>query len=157
MPGHPFRFSVQCPLAPDARAWAELARRAEDLGYATLTMSDHLDEQFAPGPALVAAAAATTTLRLGTLVFCNDFRHPVVLAKEAATLDLLTDGRLELGIGAGWMTTDYEQTGIPFDGAGTRIDECERHLVCSSCGGREIDTHISGTPLGAGASMLGRG
>src|SRR5688572_23268864 len=92
-------------------------------------MSDHLDEQFAPGPALVAAAAATTTLRLGTLVYCNDFRHPVVLAKEAATLDLLTDGRLELGIGAGWMTTDYAQTGIPFDGAGTRIERMDEAVT----------------------------
>jgi probable F420-dependent oxidoreductase len=125
VPGHPFRFSVQCPAAPDARAWAELARKAEDLGYATLTISDHLDDQFAPGPALAAAAAATSTLRLGTLVYANDYHHPVVLAKEAATLDLLSDGRFELGLGAGWMTSDYAQSGIPLDDAKVRIERLD--------------------------------
>ncbi|OWY61472.1 luciferase, partial [cyanobacterium TDX16] len=92
-------------------------------------MADHMDDDLAPGPALVAAADATTTLRLGTLVYANDYRHPVVLAKEAATLDLLSDGRLELGMGAGWMTADYEQSGIPFDRAGTRIARLEEAVV----------------------------
>jgi probable F420-dependent oxidoreductase len=112
-----------------AREWAELARKVEDLGYSTLTCADHLDDQFAPVPALAAAAAATTTLRLGTLVLANDFRHPVVAAKDAATLDLLSEGRLELGLGAGWMTTDYETSGIPLDPAGVRIDRMAEGLA----------------------------
>jgi probable F420-dependent oxidoreductase len=109
--------------------WAELARKVEDLGYSTLTCADHLDDQFAPIPALAAAAAATTTLRLGTLVLANDYRHPVVAAKDAATLDLLSDGRLELGLGAGWMTTDYETAGIPLDPAGERIERMAEGLA----------------------------
>src|SRR6266481_5337119 len=109
----PFRFSVQCSSLPadGAQGWAELARKCEDLGYSTLTIADHLDDQLAPVPALVAAADATTTLRVGALVFCNDYRHPVVLAKEAATIDVLSGGRLELGLGAGWMVTDYMSAG----------------------------------------------
>jgi probable F420-dependent oxidoreductase len=120
----PFRFTVQCssPHAVDARSWRELARRCEGLGYHALTVSDHLDEQLGPGPALMAAAAATTTLRIGAMVFCNDFRHPVALAKEAATLDVLSEGRFELGLGAGWLRTDYDRAGIPLDPPGVRID-----------------------------------
>jgi len=102
-----------------------LARRVEDLGASTLTVADHLDDQFAPVPAVMAAACATTGLRVATLVLCNDFRHPVVTAKEAATIDVLSDGRFELGLGAGWMTTDYTRSGIPLDTAGTRIDRLE--------------------------------
>ncbi len=94
----------------------------EDLGYSTLTVADHFDDQLAPIPALMAAADATTELRVGALVMCTDFTHPVVLAKEAATIDVLSGGRFELGLGAGWMTTDYEQTGIRFDSAGTLIE-----------------------------------
>src|SRR5690349_3086874 len=85
-------------------------------------MPDHFGDQLAPVPALMAAAAATRTLRVGALVFDNDYRHPVVLAKEAATLDVLSGGRLELGLGAGWLTTDYEQSGIPRDPGGVRIE-----------------------------------
>lgn len=118
----PFRFGVQVGHAADAAAWASIARKAEDLGFSTFTMGDHLDAQFAPTVGLMAAAAATTTLRIGALTYANDYRHPVVLAKEAATLDLLSGGRLELGVGAGWMTTDYEQAGIPLDPAGVRIE-----------------------------------
>jgi probable F420-dependent oxidoreductase len=125
----PFRFGVQANGPADPVAWRELARTAEDLGYSVLTMADHFDDHLAPGPALVAAAGATRTLRLGTLVYANDYRHPVVLAKEAATLDLLTDGRLELGMGAGWMTTDYDQAGIPLDAAGVRIARLEEAVV----------------------------
>ena len=112
-----------------AREWAELARKAESLGYSTLTCADHLDDQFAPIPALTAAAVATTTLRLGTLVLANDHRHPVVAAKDAATLDLLSDGRFELGLGAGWMTSDYEASGITLDPAGVRIDRMAEGLA----------------------------
>ena len=86
-----------------------------------LTVSDHLDDQYAITPALMAAADATTELRIGSLTYCNDYHHPVVLAKEAATLDLLSGGRLEFGLGAGWMTTDYEQSGIGLDRPGVRI------------------------------------
>jgi probable F420-dependent oxidoreductase len=129
MAPRPFRFGVQANGPADPVAWREQAKAAEDLGYAVLTMADHFDDDLAPGPALVAAAGATTTLRLGTLVYANDYRHPVVLAKEAATLDLLTDGRLELGMGAGWMTSDYEQAGIPLDPAGTRIARLEEAVV----------------------------
>lgn len=114
----PFRFGLQCKGPADRAGWAELARRVEDLGYASLTVADHLDEPLAPLPALLAAADATTTLRVGTMVLANDYRHPVMLAKEAATLDVLTDGRFDLGIGAGWMTADYEAAGIPLDRPG---------------------------------------
>ena len=117
----PFRFGIQSTGPADAEGWVALARRVEALGYDTLTCADHFDGQFAPVPALVAAAEATTTLRLGTMVLANDFRHPVVTAKEIATVDLLSGGRLEFGIGAGWMTTDYEQAGLPMDRPGVRI------------------------------------
>ena len=87
-----------------------------------LTMPDHFTDQLAPVPALMSVADATTKLRVGALVWDNDYKHPVVLAKELATMDLLSDGRLELGIGAGWMISDYEQSGIPYDRAGLRIE-----------------------------------
>ncbi len=100
----------------------------ESLGYSTLFLPDHFGEQLSPIAALMSAADATTRLRIGSLVFDNDYRHPVVLAKEAATLDLLSDGRLEFGLGAGWMTSDYEQTGIPLDSPGTRIERMAEGL-----------------------------
>jgi probable F420-dependent oxidoreductase len=105
----------------------------EDLGYSTLTVSDHLDEQVAPIAALMAAADATSTLRIGAMVFCNDYRHPVVLAKEAATLDVLSGGRFELGLGAGWLLTDYERAGIPLDPPGERIDRLEEAIRVLKC------------------------
>src|SRR5438132_829353 len=95
------------------------------MGFSTLYLPDHFSEQPGAIAALMAAADATTRLRVGSLVFDNDYRHPVVLAKEAATIDLLSDGRFELGIGAGWMVSDYEQSGIPYDSAGTRIERLE--------------------------------
>ena len=101
--------------------WTELARRTEANGYSTLTMPDHFDGQLAPVPALQCAADATSTLRLGALVYDNDYKHPVVLAKELATMDVLSDGRVEIGLGAGWMVTDYEQSGIPYDSPGVRV------------------------------------
>ena len=118
----PFRFGIQADGAPTGAAWADLARRAEHYGYSCLTMPDHFGDQLAPVPALMAAADATTTLRVGALVFDNDYKHPVVLAKELATIDVLSGGRLEIGIGAGWMISDYEQSGIPYDRPGVRID-----------------------------------
>jgi probable F420-dependent oxidoreductase len=125
----PFRFAAQLRLAGSSREWAEAARKVEDLGYSCLTMPDHFDAQLAPVPALMAAAAATTSLRIGTLVFDNDYKHPLVLAKECATLDLLSDGRLELGIGAGWMRTDYEQSGIAYDEPKVRVDRFEEAIT----------------------------
>src|SRR5205809_6605602 len=121
---HPrkFRFGVQASnvtnVASAAAEWATLARQVEDLGFSTLFLPDHFGDQFAPVPALMAAADATTDLRVGALVFDNDYKHPVVLAKEVATLDVLSGGRVEFGLGAGWMNTDYEQSGIPQDRAG---------------------------------------
>ena len=100
---------------------AATAARAEDLGFHSVTVPDHLDDQPAPLIALTAAAAATSTIRLLPLVLANDYRHPVVLAKELATLDALSGGRLEVGLGAGWMTSDYELSGIQLDSPGTRI------------------------------------
>ena len=121
---------------PDAKAWAEAARRAEDLGYATLFMPDHFGDQLAPVPALMAAADATTSLRVGALVFDNDYKHPVVLAKELATLDVLSDGRLEVGLGAGWMQSDYDQSGIPMDPPGVRVSRMEEGIeVLKGCFG----------------------
>ena len=99
------------------------------MGYSGLYLPDHFGDQPGPIAALMAAADATTTLRVGSLVFDNDYRHPVVLAKEAATIDLLSDGRFDLGIGAGWLVSDYEQAGIPYDPAGTRIDRLEEALA----------------------------
>lgn len=118
----PFRFGVMASKAASGAEWTETAKKAEDLGYSALLMPDHFGDQLAPVAALSTAAAVTQTLRVGTLVFANDFRHPSVLAKETATLDLLSDGRLEVGVGAGWMTEDYSWTGITHDRAGVRID-----------------------------------
>jgi probable F420-dependent oxidoreductase len=118
----PFRFGVQASVASNRSEWVELARRVEAQGYSTLTMPDHFSDQLAPVPALMSAADATESLRIGALVWDNDFKHPVVLGKELATIDLLSDGRLEIGLGAGWMATDYEQAGIDYDPPGVRID-----------------------------------
>ena len=118
----PFRFGVQAFNAGSRDEWVAKACRAESLGYATFLIPDHFGGQFAPVAALAVAAEATTALRVGAFVFDNDFRHPVVLAKEVATLDLLSGGRFELGLGAGWKRPEYEWAGIPFDPPGVRID-----------------------------------
>ncbi|SRR6266545_4704067 len=117
----PFRFGVVGLGAHSRAEWVTLARKAEGLGYAVFVMPDHFQPQLAPMTALMAVADATHVLRIGSFVFANDFRHPAVLAKEAATLDFLSDGRFELGIGAGWAAPDYTTTGMPFDPPGTRI------------------------------------
>jgi probable F420-dependent oxidoreductase len=105
-----FRFAAQLSKGPDgtARSWAEQARRAEDTGYSALLMPDHFGDQLAPVPALAAVAAATTTLRMGSLVFCNDYRHP-----------------FELSLGAGWMRTDYDEAGLPYDLPAVRVARFE--------------------------------
>ena len=118
----PFRFAVQCSRTPTMEAWRNLARRCEDLGYSCLYIPDHFADQFGPLVALTVAAEATSTLRVGSLVFDNDYRHPVVLAKEIATLDLASSGRVEFGLGAGWMTTDYDASGIPLDPPAVRVE-----------------------------------
>lgn len=125
----PFRFGVQLSTAATSVEWADLAREAEALGYSTLFVPDHFGGQLAPGPALTAAAGATSDLRVGTLVLDNDYKHPVVTAKEMATIDLLSGGRLELGIGAGWMASDYEQSGIPMDPAAARVERLAEGLA----------------------------
>jgi probable F420-dependent oxidoreductase len=125
----PFRFAVQLNEAADAAAWRALARKTEDLGYSTLYVPDHFTTQWGPLVALTVAAEATTTLNVGALVFDNDYRHPVVLAKEIATLGLVSGGRVEFGIGAGWMRTDYEESGIPHDEPRVRIDRLEEALA----------------------------
>ena len=119
---HPFRFGAEVRLPLPGLTWAQTAQRVEGLGYSNLVVPDHFQDEFAPGPALAAAAAATTTLRLGAHVYGNDYRHPVMLAKETATLDVLSNGRMDLGMGAGWMRSDYEEAGLDYDRPGVRID-----------------------------------
>ncbi|MBI3522897.1 MAG: TIGR03621 family F420-dependent LLM class oxidoreductase [Chloroflexi bacterium] len=125
----PFRLAITATTAASATEWRAKARRVEELGYSTLLITDHLTAQLAPLPALAAAADATTTLRLGTFVLANDYRNPVMLAKEAATLDVLSGGRLELGIGAGWATRDYEMLGIPYDPPAKRVERLREAIV----------------------------
>ena len=124
----PFRFGVFGSAATSGAEWKETARKAEDLGYSSLHVADHYVDAASNGgqalacvPAIATAAAVTSTLRVGARVFCIDYHQPVVLAKTAATLDLLSDGRLELGLGAGWVKSEYESMGLPMDTAGVRI------------------------------------
>ncbi|MCP3986514.1 MAG: TIGR03621 family F420-dependent LLM class oxidoreductase [bacterium] len=152
----PFRFAVQSFNASSANEWRERARRTEDLGYSALHLADHF---LGPGPALEAtqhplqalaavpamavAAEATRSLRVGCRVFCIDYRHPVMLAKEAATLDLLSEGRLELGLGAGWLKGEYEAAGIGFDEAPIRIERLTEVVSAlkSFFGGELLELH----------------
>jgi probable F420-dependent oxidoreductase len=117
----PFRFGVSIRSAESRTVWAPRARQIEDLGYSTLLIPDHLLECLPPFVPLMSAADATTTLRVGTFVINNDFRHPVLLAREAAALDLLSNGRLELGLGAGHMQSEYTEAGLPYDPAPVRV------------------------------------
>ena len=121
---HPrrFRFGAELHTPFEGMTWAESVRRVEELGYSTVFLPDHFGVQFGPIAAMAAAAASTTTLKVGSLVFDNDFRHPVVLAKEVATIDVLSEGRLEFGIGAGWKSEDYDSSGIPMDSPKVRVD-----------------------------------
>jgi len=132
----PFRFGVQSFSATSLDEWEGRARRAEALGYSVLSLADHI---FGPGPAqeatmhppqelaaipaMAVALSATRTLRVSCRVFCIDYHHPVVLAKEAATLDLLSEGRVEVGLGAGWLQGEYEAVDIPFERPGLRISK----------------------------------
>jgi probable F420-dependent oxidoreductase len=140
-----------------AKELTDLARRAEALGYSTLFVPDHfVDHELAPTVALAHVAAVTDTLRVGSLVLGNDYKHPVVLAREMATLDLCSDGRLELGIGAGWMTADYDKAGIPLDPPGVRIERLAESITIlkglfadgafSFAGGHYRVTDLDGRP-----------
>jgi probable F420-dependent oxidoreductase len=122
------RFGVITSHAPDGPAWRNRARRAEALGYSSLLMPDHFQDQWAPLVGLTVAMEATETLRVGTLVFDNDYRHPAVLAKELATLDRASGGRLEVGIGAGWKQSDYDEAGLAYDRPGVRIERLAEAL-----------------------------
>ena len=123
---HPFRFGLLGESVRSATELVETARRAEGAGFATFLLRDHFiaepfGHQLAPLAALATAAAATATLRVGSLVLCNDYRHPVLLAKEVATLDLVSGGRFELGLGAGFSRPEYEAAGLPYDPPGVRV------------------------------------
>jgi probable F420-dependent oxidoreductase len=120
--GRAFRFGMVYAPSPGPMQWPSLVREVEALGYDTMLLSDHLNGQYAIGPALGAAAALATRLNFGSLVYCNDFYHPVLLAREAATLDQISGGRFQLGLGAGWNSTDYARSGLPFGAASERID-----------------------------------
>ncbi len=130
----PFRFAVQAANAAGSREWHDTVRKVEDLGYSTLFLADHYlgpgpaqraahtpRQDLAPIAAMASAAAVSKTLRIGCRVFCIDYHAPAVLAKEAATLDLLSDGRLEMGIGAGWSEVEYTAMGLDFELPGRRI------------------------------------
>ncbi len=144
-PLHSFRFGVICEHMQTADEWLQTVQQAENLGYSTLLIRDHFvqdpfGDQLAPLIALMAAASATKTLRLGTMVLDNDYRHPVMLAKEAATLDLLSQGRFELGIGAGWLRAEYEQAGMSFASPGERVSRLEEalHILKSLLSGQSL-------------------
>ena len=137
----PFRFGVQSYAAPTPDDWRDQARTAESLGFSTFSVADHV---IGPGPALAAtnhpvqdvaaipamavAAEATDSIRIGARVFCVDYRQPVMFAKELATLDFFSGGRLEVGLGAGWLEGEYDAMGVPFDAAGVRIDRMEETI-----------------------------
>jgi probable F420-dependent oxidoreductase len=119
----PIRFATQIGRAETGAEWLDRARGVEALGYSTIAVADHMvGGAWAFGPALAAAAAVTSTLRVGTLVIDNDFRNPAIFARECATLDAVSGGRFELGVGAGWNERDYLGTGLPFDSGRVRVD-----------------------------------
>jgi probable F420-dependent oxidoreductase len=127
----PFRFIAPAPrLTGDPAAWREQVRRIEDLGFATMSVGDHVSRGWVlePVTAMTVAAEATTQLRVLSLALANDYRHPVLLHKALATLDVFSGGRVEIGIGAGWMASDYEAAGIPMDRPGVRIDRLAEAL-----------------------------
>jgi len=137
----PFRFGVNVREATSRAVWQDKACRAEDLGYSTFLVPDHLAAMLATIPAVMSAAAATKHLRVGTNVLNNDLRHPVLLAREAATMDLLTDGRLDLGLGAGYMRIEYEQAGLRFDRGGIRVERLAEAIaiIKGLLGGSEVN------------------
>jgi probable F420-dependent oxidoreductase len=125
---HPFRFAATVPttLQP-IECWKAAVRQLEDLGFSSVAMADHFTDGYTIEPmvALTAAAMCSSRLHLLTTVLGNDYRHPVLVHRMAAELDVLSQGRLELGLGAGWMVSDYEAAGIPYDPAGERVSRME--------------------------------
>lgn len=121
---HPrrFRFGAELHRPFPGLTWAQTVRKVEDLGYSTLFVPDHFQDQLAPIAAMASAASLTSSLKVGSLVLDNDYRHPVVTAMEMATIDLLSEGRLEFGIGAGWKRLDYDQAGLSYDAPKVRVD-----------------------------------
>src|ERR1700743_872529 len=150
----PFRFAVQATNAASGRQWRDTVRKVEDLGDSTLFLADHY---LGPGPAqkvarnprrdrapiaaMAAAAACSDSLRIGCRVFCIDYHVPAVLAKGAATLDLLSHGRLEMGIGAGWSEVEYTAMGLDFDRPGRRIAKLAEvvSFIKAHWAGEELD------------------
>ncbi len=128
---HPrdFRFGVEILEPFEGMTWMDSARRLQDLGYDTLFVSDHFDEGYGPLTGMAAAAAATTTLHVASAVFAPDFRHPAELARELASIDLISEGRLEVGIGAGYTVADFATTGIPMDAPGVRVDRMIEYVA----------------------------
>lgn len=121
----PFRFVASVPpMGTDPGPWIDRVRRLEDLGFSAVAISDHIIGGWSMDVfvALTAAALATTRLRLMTLVLCNDFRHPVLVARSIGALDMVSGGRAELGIGAGWLAPEYEALGIRFDPPAVRVE-----------------------------------
>lgn len=138
----PFRFAVVAAGLHDAGSWRRLCLEVESLGYSALHLPDSGTPQMAPLTALAAAAAHTSTLRVGMLVANNDLRHPAVLARELATLDVLSGGRVEWGMGAGWLATDVESLGLAFDRPAVRVDRlCEAVELMQELFGGEVVTH----------------
>ncbi len=127
MTTHPFRFGIELHARFDDRTWADTVREIEALGYSTMFVPDHFDEGLGPLAAMAAAVVVTTTLRVGSLVFDCDYRHPAVLARELATIDLLSEGRLEVGLGAGWKRLDYDRSGIAMESPKVRVDRMIEH------------------------------
>jgi probable F420-dependent oxidoreductase len=127
MPRHPFRFGVNVYEAANGDEWIAKAQKIEALGYDTLFVADHA-HTFPPIAGMMAAAAATTTLRIGSNVFANDFRHPIMLAREMAAVDVFSNGRLVLGLGTGFYRSDYDQSGIPLDSPGVRVGRLEEAI-----------------------------
>lgn len=142
MSNHPFRFGIQSYAPASAAEWRTQARRAEELGFSTFSLADHV---IGPGPALAptghpvqtvaavpamaVAAEATERINIGSRVLCTDYRNPVMLAKELATLDFFSGGRLEIGIGCGWLENEYDAMGIPFDPPSVRLDRMEETIT----------------------------
>ena len=140
------RFATQSGGQPTGEEWLARAKRLEDIGYATLSMPDHMvGGAWSNMPALGAAAAVTTRLRLGNLVLDNDFRNPVVLAREIATLDVISNGRVEIGLGAGWFDRDYQSTGIPFDRGRIRVARLAEAVTFMKRVFTEDDVSFEGT------------
>src|SRR6478736_10317423 len=156
MSHHPFRFGVELGSSLPGRTFADSARELEGLGFSTVFVPDHFDEGLGPITAMAVAAAATTTLNVGTLVLDCDFRHPAVLARELASIDALSGGRLEVGLGAGWKRLDYQRSGIVMNAPKVRVSRMIEHTrvlralfaeePCNFEGAHYRITDLDGTP-----------